>query len=78
MHGSYQKSTHKPIKTTMTKIGFHYFHDTQHYRKSDLSTWLPALRKMRAKWLVLEAPLHYALFLKRLCTMRCQSILFAI
>ncbi len=45
----------------MTKIGFHYFHDTQHYRKSDLNTWLPALRKMRAKWLVLEAPLHYAL-----------------
>ncbi|MBE9524570.1 MAG: hypothetical protein IMY76_05690 [Chloroflexi bacterium] len=45
----------------MTKIGFHYFHDTQHYRQSDLNTWLPALRKMRAKWLVLEAPLQYAL-----------------
>jgi hypothetical protein len=38
------------------RIGFHYIPDTQHYRQSDLDTWLPELSAMKTRWLVLEAP----------------------
>jgi len=65
-------------KKTMTKFGFHYFHDTQHYRKSDIDTWLPALRKLRAEWLVLEAPLQFALpehFVRSLIDVQIQPVL---
>jgi hypothetical protein len=40
----------------MNRIGFHYFQDTQHYRQSDLDTWLPELRTTGVSWLVLKAP----------------------
>ena len=40
----------------MNRIGFHYFQDTQHYRQSDLDTWLPELNAMKTNWLVLKAP----------------------
>ena len=38
------------------RIGFHYFPDTDHYRESDLYTWLPELKTLEASWLVLNAP----------------------
>lgn len=39
-----------------TRIGFHYFPDTLHYRSRDLSAWLPELKALGAKWLTLVAP----------------------
>jgi len=45
----------------MTRIGFHYFPDTNHYRQSDLDLWLPELLAMRARWLVLIAPAERAI-----------------
>ncbi len=42
--------------TPDTRIGFHYFPDTLHYRENDLRAWLPELRALGASWLVLVAP----------------------
>ena len=43
------------------RIGFHYFPDTNHFRESDLYTWLPELKTLEASWLVLEAPVDRAI-----------------
>lgn len=43
------------------RIGFHYFPDTNHYRESDLYTWLPELKTLEASWLVLQAPVDRAI-----------------
>ena len=43
------------------RIGFHYFPDTDHYRESDLYTWLPELKTLEASWLVLNAPADRAI-----------------
>ena len=40
----------------MNRLGFHYFPDSTHYRQSDLAFWLPKLKQLEAKWLVLNAP----------------------
>ena len=40
----------------MNRIGFHYFQDTDHYRKSDLNAWLPILDRLKSRWMVLAAP----------------------
>jgi len=40
----------------MNRIGFHYIPDTLHYQQIDLETWLPELKAMKARWLVLSAP----------------------
>ncbi len=45
----------------MNRLGFHYFPDTQHYRQHDLDIWLPRLKSLGAKWLVLQAPTKYAI-----------------
>lgn len=37
------------------KIGFHYFPDSLHYRDEDLDRWLPILKQMDARWLVLKS-----------------------
>ena len=34
-----------------TRIGFHYFPDTLHYRDVDVNTWLPELQALAASWL---------------------------
>lgn len=44
-----------------SRLGFHYFPDTLHYRQVDLETWLPELLALRARWLVLLAPLERAI-----------------
>ena len=43
------------------RIGFHYFPDTDHYRESDLYTWLPELKTLEASWLVLNSPADRAI-----------------
>lgn len=40
----------------MNRIGFHYFHDTYHYRKSDLQFWIPELQALQASWLTILSP----------------------
>lgn len=45
-----------PLPARNTRIGFHYYPDTLHYRESDLQAWLPELRSLGASWLVLTAP----------------------
>jgi hypothetical protein len=45
----------------MNRLGFHYFPDTQHYRQKDLEIWLPELKALNAKWLVLLAPVDRAI-----------------
>ena len=45
----------------MNRIGFHYFQDTDHYRKCDLNTWLPIFKRLNTRWLVLTAPKDYAI-----------------
>jgi len=50
---------HTPPKNN--RIGFHYFPDADHYRESDLYTWLPELKTMEASWLVLDAPADRAI-----------------
>lgn len=44
----------------MNKIGFHYYPDTEHYRRKDLKKWLPELEALQASWLHLQAPLTRA------------------
>jgi hypothetical protein len=41
--------------TKMSRIGFHYFPDTQHYSQEDLSIWLPELLSLGASWITLIA-----------------------
>lgn len=62
----------------MNKIGFHYFPDTEHYRKQDLDRWLPRLRELKAGWLTMEAPAGRAIpefFLKELLKSEIQPLL---
>lgn len=35
------------------RFGMHYFPDSLHYTNQDLATWLPRLKDLRARWLVL-------------------------
>jgi len=50
-----------PTPSKNSRIGFHYFPDTLHYRESDLHAWLPELQAMGASWLVLQAPAERAI-----------------
>ncbi|MDZ4158526.1 MAG: hypothetical protein U1B80_01940 [Anaerolineaceae bacterium] len=50
-----------PFPAHKTKLGFHYFQDTQHYRQHDLQIWLPRLQAMGASWLVLQSPANRAI-----------------
>ena len=50
-----------PLPPKNTRLGFHYYPDTEHFRESDLQTWLPELESLGATWLTLEAPLDRAI-----------------
>lgn len=45
-----------PLDRQPTRIGFHYFPDTQHYREDDLFFWLPRLKNLNCSWLTVIAP----------------------
>jgi hypothetical protein len=65
-------------RTPLRRIGFHYFPDTQHYRQSDLQTWLPVLREVDTGWLTLQAPENRAIpeaFIRGLIDADIQPIL---
>ena len=51
-----------PDMTTMpSKIGYHYFPDSEHYGRTDLSRWLPVITSLQAKYLTLLAPTYRAI-----------------
>lgn len=45
----------------MSRIGFHYFPDTLHYRQSDAERWLPELVSLGAGWLILKSDTRRAI-----------------
>jgi hypothetical protein len=45
-----------PLPSPNSRIGYHYYPDTSHFRKSDIKNWLSILNKLGASWLVLKAP----------------------
>ncbi|HVP21926.1 MAG TPA: hypothetical protein VMS73_08700 [Anaerolineaceae bacterium] len=50
-----------PFPTRQSRIGFHYYPDTLHYRESDLQAWLPELSALGASWLVLKSEVDRAI-----------------
>jgi hypothetical protein len=67
----------RPFKPN-SRLGFHYFPDDQHFREGDLAKWLPELKAMGVRWLVLNAPIHVAIpegFLRGLLGAGIQPIL---
>ncbi len=48
------KSLPTPINNS--RVGFHYFPDTIHFREIDLTTWLPRIQMMNASWVIVESP----------------------
>ena len=50
-----------PFPSRQTRIGFHYFPDTYHYRESDLQAFLPELAAMGASWLILKSGIDRAI-----------------
>jgi len=45
-----------PVPTNNSRVGFHYYPDSLHYRDSDLQHWLPILKSLNCSWLVLNTP----------------------
>jgi hypothetical protein len=50
-----------PTPSDNTRLGFHYYPDTAHYRERDLQIWLPELQALGASWLTLISPSEYAI-----------------
>lgn len=44
-----------------TRIGIHYFPDTNHYREKDAEHWIPILQDLGLSWLVLSASTERAI-----------------
>lgn len=45
-----------PTPLNDSRVGFHFFPDTIHFREIDISTWLPKIQVMNASWLIIESP----------------------
>ena len=61
-----------------SRLGFHYFPDTEHYSHADLKRWLPILEALNIGWLVLVAPGQRAIpefFVRELLKQGIQPIL---
>ena len=61
-----------------SRLGFHYFPDTFHYRESDLQTYLPEWMSLGMNWLTLQAPTDRAVpeyFINGLVNNRIEPIL---
>jgi hypothetical protein len=67
-----------PVKTSQSRLGFHYYPDTNHYQEGDLRKWLPELKSLGAAWLTLFAPTDQAIpetFIRGLLDARVEPIL---
>ena len=49
------------IPRATTRLGFHYFPDTLHYREIDIHAWLPEFQSTGIPWLTLLAPSNRAI-----------------
>jgi hypothetical protein len=61
-----------------TRLGFHYYPDTLHFRDSDLAAWMPEVQAMAGSWLTLQAPINRAIpesFLRQLLQHNIQPVL---
>lgn len=70
--------TISPLNLKSTRIGFHYFPDTHHFREDDLSFWVPELKSLGCSWLTVLAPSDRAIpehFLTGLFTNGIEPIL---
>jgi hypothetical protein len=56
-----EKMVSFPSPPHNTRIGYHYFPDSLHYRENHLAAWLPELRALGASWVTLAAPLDRAI-----------------
>lgn len=68
--------SHFPVKKS--RIGFHYYPDTLHYREADLEIWLPELKSLNASWLVIQSSYRRAIpeqFLNGLITAGIEPII---
>ena len=45
-----------PIPLNNSRVGFHYFQDSFHFREIDMTTWLPKIQQLNTSWLILDAP----------------------
>jgi hypothetical protein len=45
----------------ITRHGFHYYPDSDHYRMHNLESWMPELKKLGASWITLVAPAERAI-----------------
>ncbi|MBN1668148.1 MAG: hypothetical protein JW862_13740, partial [Anaerolineales bacterium] len=62
----------------MLKHGFHYLPGTHSYRQFDLDNWLPRLALLKARWLVIQAPINRAIpeyFLTRLLSRQIEPVI---
>ncbi len=50
-----------PIPNNNSRVGFHYYPDTIHFRDQDLAVWLPVLKSLNCSWLYLNAPTDRAI-----------------
>jgi len=70
--------TNQIERRAATRLGFHYFPDTLHYREIDLQTWLPEIKALGGSWLTLIAPLDRAIpetFLRGLISQKVEPVL---
>ncbi len=61
-----------------SRLGFHYYPDTIHFREKDIITWLPELEALAASWLTIQTPLNRAIpesFIRQLVQREIQPIL---
>jgi len=66
------------LPSPVTRLGFHYYPDTIHYRIHDLDSWLPELNRLGASWITLLAPAERAIpefFLNGLLAANIQPVL---
>jgi hypothetical protein len=73
-----EKMENTPSPTPLSRIGFHYFPDSMHYRESDLDFWLPELKALGSSWLVIQSPIDRAIpepFIYGLCQAGIEPII---
>jgi hypothetical protein len=64
--------------TSNNRLGAHYVPDFEHYREVDLSNWLSHYQGYKLQWLILQAPLHYAIpesFIKQIISSGIEPVL---
>ncbi len=43
------------------RFGFHYFPDCAHYSENDIQRWLPAIKDLNVRWLVIQSSVNRAI-----------------